>query len=155
MKLEKIVSIITNKPPAFVFAGLIYLVVVALLKWFVAPNLNAVLFVLGGILGIYFLDIAEAFIRISPSPFRSIVFAMLFAVAAFFVVSSSTGILARGLVLTIHLMLLMLQIGEWQHRGNLNSWYEMVADVIPPKTQLLLLWLFGFVLFVNTLLFIR
>ena len=155
VKLDKIVSVVVNKPPTFVFAGLVYVVLVVILKWWMNPNVQSVLFLFGGIMGIYFLDIAELFTRLSPSPFRSIVFLLLFTITGFFVVSSSTGVVGRGLVLTLHLMLLLLQTGEWKTRGNLNSWYLMVADAVPERTQLILLVLFGLFLIINTYLFIR
>lgn len=133
--MEKLRAIISRKPLLFVIIFLVYLILVALLKWRVAQGLPTLWFGIGGILGIYFLDIAEIVFNVAPSPFRSIVFQTLFILVGIFVVTSSGSFLAAGLVLSIYLTLLLWQLGEWRLRGNLNSWYTLVAQPVPASIQ--------------------
>jgi len=153
--MEKIIGIIQNKPPLYALAGLIYILVSGLIKWQFNPPPDALLFVMGGVLGVYFLDVAEVFFRLSPSPFRTIIFVASFAIVSFFVVTSSVSVLARGLVLTLHLMIMLLQISEWRAVGNLNSWYRDIAAPVSPGIQKNILIFFGILFTVETYLFLR
>ncbi len=153
--MDKIVQIINRKPVLFVALALIYIAFVGFLKWWTAPPWEALWFMAGGMLGIYFLDIAELFFNLTPSPFRSIVFAAAFALVSFFVVTSSGSLLASGLVLSICLTLILWQLGEWQLRGNLNGWYQMVAGPVDQTVQRWGIALFIVLFIVETYLFIR
>lgn len=153
--MNRIIEIIQRKPLLFFIVSLVYLVLVGFLKWGMTPSADAIYFAIGGVLGIFFLDIAEVFFNLTPSPFRTIVFVAGFAVISFFVISSTNSLLGKGLVLSLYLTLLLWQIGEWQVRGNLESWYRMVAGSVRVTTQQ---WItFGFlVLFlVETYLFVQ
>ena len=105
--------------------------------------------------GVYFLDIAEVFFRLNPSPFRSVVFAAAFALVSLFIVTSSGSVLASGLVLSVYLTLILWQIGEWGIQGSVGSWYKMVEGPVAIQTQKLLLVGFIVVFLLNTFLFIR
>ena len=153
--MEKIVQIINRKPILFVVVSLVYIAAVGFLKWRTAPPWESLWFVGGGMLGIYFLDIAEVFFALSPSPFRSVVFAAAFALVSFFVVTSSGSLLASGLVLSLYLALILWQIGEWQVRGNLVSWYQMIAGPVDQNIQRWGVVLFVILFIVETYLFIR
>ena len=153
--MKKILDIFQRKPPVLVLVGLIYLLAAGFLKWRLHPPVDALYFVGGGFLGIYFLDAAEIFFHLTPSPFRSIVFVGLYTIVSLFVVTSSSSFIARGLVLMVHLMLFLLQLFEWQKAGNLSSWYQMVVGTVSTRTQELLLAAFGLVFFAETYLFVR
>ncbi|KKU87378.1 MAG: hypothetical protein UY16_C0029G0017 [Candidatus Gottesmanbacteria bacterium GW2011_GWA2_47_9] len=153
--MDKIVQIINRKPVFFVAIALIYIALVGFLKWWTAPPWESLWFVGGGMLGIYFLDIAEVFFALSPSPFRSIVFAAAFALVSFFVVTSSGSLLASGLVLSLYLALVLAAIGEWQVRGNLTSWYQMIEGPVDQNIQRWGMVLFVVLFIVETYLFIR
>lgn len=153
--MQKILEIIQRKPPHYILIGLVYLLAVGMLKWHLVPPVDSLWFLGGGILGIFFLDAAEVFFNIRPSPFRSIIFVALFALVSFFVVSSSASFLARGMILTLYITLLLLQIDEYRKCGNLESWYKMVSGAVSLGTQQLFLVAFGFVFFVETYMFIR
>jgi hypothetical protein len=84
-----------------------------------------------------------------------VVFGALFAAVAFFVVTSSTGTIGSGLVLSLYLQMLLWQIGEWRVNGNVNSWYRMVAGPVLPSTQRLILIVSAVVFFTETFIFIR
>jgi len=148
-------QIISRKPLLFLFVSLGYLIVVGLLKWFIHPPLTAVWFILGGVIGVYLLDTAEVFFAITPSPFRSIVFAGAFVILSLFIVTSSNAILADGLVLTLYLTMLLWQLGEWQITGNLNTWYRMIEGPVSVPLQKWGMILFAVLFFVETLLFLR
>ncbi|OGG12028.1 hypothetical protein A2Z00_03275 [Candidatus Gottesmanbacteria bacterium RBG_13_45_10] len=153
--MGNIVTIIKRKPATFLFISLGYLVLVGFLKWNIHPPLSMVWYLIGGLFGVYFLDIAEVFFHLVPSPFRTIVFAIGFMGVSLFIVTSSGSLLASGLVLSLYLTLMFWQIGEWQLHGNLNDWYRMIASPVTPVMQQLLLVGFIVVFFVETLSFIR
>lgn len=148
-------QIVARKPAFFVVVSLGYLVVVGLLKWFIHPSLETLWFIFGGVIGVYLLDAAEVFVAITPSPFRSIVFAGAFVILSLFIVTSSNAILADGLVLTLYLTMLLWQIGEWQMVKNLNSWYRMVAGPVSVSLQRWGMIIFAVLFVVETCLFLR
>lgn len=152
--MDKIKELIARKPRVFVYIAGAYLLVVILFKWLVHPSLDVLWFVLGGAIGIYFLDGAEQFFALNPSPFRSVVFQALFAVVAFFVVTSSTSVIGSGLVLSLFLQMLLQQIGELRLSTNLDSWYSMVAGSVDTRTQRAILVLSGVVFLIETYIFI-
>lgn len=133
--MDTIAALIRQKPRIFVYISCVYLLIVIVAKWLLHPSLDALWFFSGGLIGIYFLDAAELFFALNPSPFRSIVFGALFAVVTFFVVTSSTSAIGTGLVLSLFLQLLLWQVGEWNMAGNVNSWYAMVAGPVSLSAQ--------------------
>lgn len=153
--MKEILEIIQKKPAVFAWSGVAYIILLGLLKWRITPPPGAVLFLAGGALGIYFMDAAEVFFHLVPSPFRTIVFNALFVAVSFFIVTSSGSLLAMGLVLSLYLSFVLSQIGEWKLLGNLNSWYRM--GVMPPAVavQKWLLVLFVMLFVVETVLFLR
>lgn len=153
--MDAVRKILQKKSPFFLLVTIVYLLLVACSKWTIHPTVNTLLFLAGGIIGIYFLDVAEAVFNVSPSPFRSIVFVLLFALVGFFVVTSSGSFLASGLVLSMFLTIVLWQAGEWAVVKNLNSWYRILADPVPVRAQL---WIFiglCIVFFMETFFFIR
>jgi hypothetical protein len=153
--MDKVKDIIRKKPQLFLLSTLFYVIVTGFVKWQVHPPIEALWYVIGSGLGIYFLDFAEAVFGLSPSPFRSIVFAAAFAGVSFFIVSSSGSVLATGLVLSVYLALILRQIGELYALGTLTSWYTMIAS--PVSVQFQKYGLAAFLLFfvIQTVLFIR
>lgn len=155
MNLDKIREIIRRKPTFFIIASLIYILSTAALHWGKSPNLDTLLYILGGMLGIVFLDIAEVFFQLNPSPFRSMLFFAAFIGVSFFIVSSSGSALAGGLVLSLYLTLLIWQIGEWRLQSSLNSWYRMIALPIDHTVQRNILIGTIIIFFIETLVFVR
>ena len=155
MNIEKIQEIIRRKPLFFLLVSLGYLVLTGFLKWSIHPTIATGIFIAGGLVGVYFLDIAEVFFRLTPSPFRSVVFAACFVGVSLFVVTSSGSMLASGLVLSLYLSLVLWQLGEWQIQGNLASWYRLVAGAVSIQVQQLILVVFIMGFFIETFLFIR
>lgn len=153
--MDKVGEIIRKKPLVFLVVSVVYALGVGVLKWKLTPPRVAFFYLLGGLVGVYFLDCAEAFFRLKPSPFRSVVFMALFSMVSFFVVTSSGSLFATGLVLSLYLSLLLWQIGEWRVMGSLHSWYRMVAGPVTVNTQRWLLIAFVGIFFVETYLFIR
>ncbi len=153
--LDKAVEILNRKPLLFSASSAVYLIAAVFLKWYIRPPMAAAWFLAGGAIGIYFLDFAEAFFNLNPSPFRSIVFAALFSVVSFFVVTSSGSFVGSGLVLSLYLSLIMWQLGEWRLKGNLNTWYTMVAGPVTIRAQQWGMVLFIVVFCIETFLFIR
>jgi hypothetical protein len=153
--MEKIKAIIQRKPLLFLLISTAYLLLIGFLKWNVHPTAGSVTFLIGGLLGIYFLDIAEVFFALQPSPFRSIIFVAGLIIVSLFVITSSGSMLASGLVLSLFLTLLLWQVGEWELHKNLNDWYRMIAGPVDVKTQQWILWATVVICIVETFLFIR
>jgi len=153
--MDKVKVIIHQKSRVYVYVTLAYLLSVGLFKWVVHPSLDALWFFLGGAIGIYFLDTAEVFFALFPSPFRSVVFSVLFAIVAFFVVTSSSGTIGSGLVLSVYLQMILWQIGEWKLTGQTNSWYRMVSDPVSVSSQKSIFIGFGIVFLILSYLFVR
>lgn len=153
--MDKIKEILRRKPSEFLIASVFYLLVVIAVKWWIHPTLSTLFFLTGGLLGLYFLDIAEVVFSVHPSPFRTIVFVVLFAVVSLFVITSSGSMLAIGLVLSIFLTILLWQIGEWTLTKNLNTWYRMLADPVSISVQRIILYISGIVFLIETIIFIR
>ena len=144
-----------RKPFIFLLISLGYLVVVGFAKWFLHPVWSTLWFMVGGMIGIYLLDAAEKFTKITPSPFRSIVFAGAFVVVSLFIVTSTNNMLADGLVLSLFLRMLLWQLGEWQMLKNLNSWYRMIEGPVSLSLQKWGMMLFGALFLIETLIFLR
>lgn len=152
--MDKVKALIRQKPTVFLLVTGAYLLSVVLWKWLLHPSFDAVWFVIGGGIGIYFLDAAEQFFALNPSPFRSVVFQALFAVVAFFVVTSSTSVMGSGLVLSLFLQMILWQVGEWKLTGNLHSWYRMVAGTLDARTERVILVVSVIIFLVETYIFI-
>ena len=153
--MDKLKQIVTSKPLWIVLLIFAYIVILGILKWQLKPDITTVYYLLGGIVGIYFMDAAEEAFSIHPSPFQSIIFVVLFGVVSFFVITSSGNMFASGLVLSLFFTLLLDQAQEWQERKNLDRWYSLVSSPPPIRTQQWIV--LGTVLFLvlETVLFIR
>ncbi len=152
--MDKILAIVKRKPPLFLILSLGYLILVGLLKWQIHPPIGAFLFLLGGAIGVYFLDGAEVFFALNPSPFRSIVFVGAFVIVSLFVSTSSGSLLAQGLVFSLYLTLILWQVGQWQYSGNLNDWYVMIATPVSVTVERWGLILFTLIFLIETALFL-
>ena len=155
MNLEILKEIIRRKPQFFLIASLGYLLVTAFIKWGLSAEIGTLLYILGGITGIYFLDLAEVFFHLNPSPFRSMVFVGAFVIVSLFITTSSNAMEASGLVLSLYLTLVLWQVGQWQIHGNLDSWYTQVAGKISLPVQRAILIGFVLIFVFQTFLFIR
>lgn len=152
--MDKLKQILTSKPRWIVFLIFAYILVLGLLKWRLTPTLSTVYYLIGGLFGIYFMDIADAIFAVKPSPFQSIIFMVLFGVVSFFVVTSSGSMFASGLVLSLYFSLLLAQADEWQEYKHLNRWYALVRT--PPSVRAQRWIVLGTVLFLvlETVIFI-
>ncbi len=153
--MDNLNRLIRSKPTIFLIISGVYLLGCILLKWGVHPTFDILWFATGGVIGIYFLDAAELFFHLTPSPFRSVVFLTLFTIVGLFVVTSSGSPLASGLVLSLFLQMLLWQIGEWRVVGNLSSWYQMIAGPVPARIQQILLFVFAGIFLLETYFFIK
>ncbi|MBI4066546.1 hypothetical protein HY411_02410 [Candidatus Gottesmanbacteria bacterium] len=153
--MDKVMEIIRKKPLMFLVVSVAYALGVGILKWKIVWPPQAFLYFGGAILGVYFLDAAELFFRLTPSPFRSIVFMAAYTLVSFFIVTSSGSFVGSGLVLSLYLSLILWQVGELQIVGNLNSWYRMVAGPVNVSVQRWILFVFIVFFLIETFLFIR
>lgn len=155
MNLDTVKQIVARKPLLFLILSLGYLLLVGFLKWNIHPDIGTLLYLIGGIIGVYFLDIAEVFFRLNPSPFRTVVFLAGFVIVSLFIVSSSGSMISAGLVLSMYLSLILWQIGEWELNKNLQNWYRMVAGSVSVRTQQIVLYVFILIFLIETGLFLR
>jgi len=153
--MQKLLSFLRSKPAFFFWLTLSYIVFVYLVVWNIHPVGNAALFIGGSLIGMYFLEAAERFFHLDPSPFRSIVFVVLFSAVSFFVITSSVSYVASGLVLTIFLTLMLWQFGELATIKNLNRWYLMLADPVKTRTQIIILYTQLVFFILQTIIFLR
>jgi len=160
MKLN--ISQIDLKPPVKlteVFLGkivftLIYLLSLTFLRWRMNFKGEILFFLGGGILGVYFLDLAEAIFKRgvgesgAPSSFKNVLFQAIFVPFSLFVLTSSGSLFGAGLVLSIFLNMLFEQGKELKATGNLNSWFRIIKRDFSLGTQrfyfLLMLGIFVF-----------
>ncbi len=153
--MGKFIFVILRKPLPLVLVNLAYLLAAGFLKWWISPPLGAIWFIVGGVIGIYFLDLTEYFFKLSPALLHSIVFEALFVVVSFFIITSSGGWLEGGLVLSLYLTMLTAKLKEWRTTGSLNSWFQMVDETVSISTQQGLLAIFGLIFLMETYLFIK
>jgi len=127
--------------PSKLFITLIYLIFLTIFHWGLKPDFSILLFLGGGIFGVYFLDLAEQFFKSSPSlttsgsPFRNVLFQVVLVILTLFVLTSSGSLFGAGLVLSIALGMLLEERLEWRSQGNLNSWFWIVRRDFPLQTQ--------------------
>lgn len=153
--MNQVTAIIKRKPAIFVVVAVVYAILTFLIRWGMGFSWNIPIYFLGIFLGIFSLDAAEEFFQLKPSPFRNIAFCAGFVMVSLFIITSSGSALASGLVLSLHLTLLLSQIGEWEIRKNLDSWYGIMEKSVSPTYQEWGMILFAFLFLVETLLFIR
>jgi len=153
--MDKIKAIVRSKPTWVVLLIFVYILILGILKWGLSPDMTTVLYLFGGLFGVYFMDFADLIFNLNPSPFRSGIFLVLFGVVSFFVVTSSGSMFAIGLVLSLYFTLLLLQAEEWQESGNLNAWYTLMKELPPVKIQQWVVFGSAFLLVIETLIFIR
>lgn len=127
------VKIKTNKKVLII--SLIYLIFLSLFHWNFRPSLEILFFLAGGLLGVYFLDLADVLFKISPSPFKNILFQAIFVPFSLFVLTSSGSLFGIGLVLSIFGNMLFGQWQEFGRSGNIGSWFWIVKSDFNPRTQ--------------------
>lgn len=152
--MKTLIRILSRKPTIYLLTTVIYLLLTTILKW-PSFNINILWYALGGLLGVYFLDIAETFFHLTPSPFRTVLFLGAFLVVSTFIITSSGSFIAKGLVLSLYIQLLLLQFGEWRIMKSLSGWYRMISPPVPVRFQLIGLYIFAILFFIETFLFIR
>jgi hypothetical protein len=128
--MDRLIQIIRKKPFLHVLAPCIFLVCAGFFKWTIHPTWMTLFFALGGIMGIYFLDFAEEFANINPSPFRSILFFGGLGVVMLFIVTSSGSAFTSGLVFSVYLTLLLWFIRDFMKDGDTNRWFTQLADPV-------------------------
>ncbi|MBI4999543.1 hypothetical protein HZB97_02110 [Candidatus Gottesmanbacteria bacterium] len=133
------------------------------MRWRLSPRLEILFFLGGGILGVYFLDLAEMVFKISPlgvnprgepSPFKNVLFQTIFVPFSLFVLTSSGSLFGAGLILSIFLAMLLGQWQELSRSGNINNWFWIVKSDFPPKTQQIYFAVMSGIFILFTLMFI-
>jgi len=86
--------------------------------------------------------------------FHSLLFQIVLLVAAFFVLTSSAGLLGKGLVLALFLQTLISQFDEFLKTGGMDSWFWQLRLDMPSNFQALYLLLMFLIFFGFSLFFI-
>lgn len=131
MKWMVIINNILKKPPLFVLFPIGVLFVLLLLKWQLSFPFESLWFFIGGVIGIYILDIAEVLFDVHPSPFRSVFFMLALSIVTFYMVSSTREFLATGMCLLVLLEVLILYIIQWRRKQPLDQWYSLFLHGVP------------------------
>lgn len=117
-----------------------------ILRW------ELLLFLAGGILGVYFLDLAEMIIKQEKSPFKNVLFQAILAPFTLFMVTSSGSLFGSGLTLSIFLSLLFGQWREFKKTGSLDSWFWIIKTKFSaPNQRYYLLVVSGIFIFLSLL----
>ena len=132
---------------------LIYLLVLIFWHWGLQPSLGIIFFLAGGLVGIHFLDFADALFALSPSPFKNVLFQSIFVPFTLFVLTSSGSLFGAGLVLSIFLSMIYSQWLTSRQNGNLNSWFGVIKREIIVKNQQIYLWVMSGLFIFLSLLF--
>lgn len=153
--MDKAKQLLKAKPFSVLLYTGVYIVILGFLHWKLTPDITILYYLFGGLLGIYFMDIADLLFDIKPSPFHSVVFVALFAAVSFFVVTSSGNVFAIGVVLSLFFNLIYAQAREWMTRHDLSSWFTMVATPVSPQGQLWIMIATATILVFESIIFVR
>ena len=151
--MPKIIDEIKKKKRELMGTG-VYLLIVILLHWKLHPDLSILYFLAGGVLGVYFLDLADMLFKLNPSPYRNVFFQAGFIIMTLFVLTSSGSLFGAGLVFVIYLSMIMSQALELKEEGNLNGWFSLIKKEIDLKAQKIYLTLVSVIFLLLNLLFI-
>lgn len=154
MNGEKLKIRLQQKSPIAVGISLVYLFALLLLHWRFTFPVETIIFFVGGILGLFILDIVEVFIPWEPSPFRTMVFSILLSICGIYIITSTPEIIAKGLVLSLTLTILLLEWTDWQKNGNLTSWFQFFFGEVNLSVQLAILLGTSILLLVESVIFI-
>lgn len=106
--------------------GVMYVVATALIKWLAGDSWFVLIYILGAIIGFHLLDAVEHWVQIQPSPYRTLLFQAVFGVVSIFVLTSSSGLLGKGVVLALGLRILIGQIVEVKEQKRFTTWFPNV-----------------------------
>ncbi len=112
-----------------------YLLLLILFHWQLNFDWSILFFLGGGILGVYFLDLADLVFKIEPKPYRNVFFQTAFILMTLFIITSSGSLMGAGLVLSIYLNMILSQFKEIQEKGNLDEWFKLIKREVDIKTQ--------------------
>lgn len=154
--MEKIKRIILNKKAEEVLLTAVYTAAIVLVKWGIKPSWDMLWFVIGATIGLFLFEIGEELFKITPSPFRSILFYAGFLAVAVFVVTSSGNPIVTGLILAMYIDMADILIREWHQNGKLDqSWFNQLNLEISAVNQRNLIYLYLGVFVFLTFQFIR
>jgi hypothetical protein len=142
------------KPPFLVIIPTVYFLILIFIKWKLALPIDALWFFVGAMLGIFLLDIAEVYSNVNPSPFRSILFCGALLVLGFYIVTSTNEAIAKGLILSLLLTLVLYQYGEWLVKKNLDTWYALFIGSVPEIVEKIVLVIFTVLFVFESFLFL-
>lgn len=144
-------------PKQRILVGGVYLTILTVLRWGLKPDFGIIFFLMGGVLGIYFLEIAEKFFKVrlgEKSAFKNVLVQGVCLVLVFFVLTSSGSLFGSGMVLTLFLQMLFLQSQELKQTGNLNSWFWVIKTEVSPFRQKIYLSVISGIFILLNLLFV-
>lgn len=115
---------------------LLYLFIIVLLHWRFKISFDIIYFVAGGIMGVYFLDLADMVFKINPSPYRNVFFQAAFVLMTLFVLTSSGSLFGAGLVFSIYLSMITGQWLEIKKSGRIDGWFALIKTPIASASQI-------------------
>ncbi|HCM38085.1 MAG: hypothetical protein UV61_C0009G0055 [Candidatus Gottesmanbacteria bacterium GW2011_GWB1_43_11] len=108
--------------------------VTAFFHWRLSPNVNTILYLVGGVIGLYLLQIVEGVLKTSPQLLRFIPTQIIVTVLTLFVLTSSTNRLGQGLLLGLNLRLFHWQFLAFQ-TGSLGDWFRGLSSQLTLPQQ--------------------
>lgn len=145
---------IVKKPSLFVILPIVLFFVLLLAKWQLNLPFEALWFFVGGIVGIYLLDIVEEVFQLSPSPFRTIVFCIGLFILTFYLITSTREYLAKGLGLSLLCSLFLLYVNDWRVHHTSKEWFSFLFDSFDHTKERTVVGVFGIAILLLFLLFI-
>lgn len=145
---------ILKKPPFFVIVPIVYFFVMLFFKWQFQLPFEALWFFIGGILGIFLLDIVEEFFQLKPSPFRTVLFWIVLFILTIYLVSSTNEYIAKGISLSLLLTLSLLYVDHWRRYHETKEWFYLLFETTSTKIEKRVLYGFSIGLAIVSLFFV-
>ncbi len=145
---------ILKKPPIFVIVPIVYFFSMLFLKWQLQLPFEALWFFIGGILGIFLLDIVEEFFKLKPSPFRTVLFGIVLFILTIYIVTSTKEYIAKGISISLLLTLLLLYVDEWRSHHTTKEWFFLLFEATSTMLQRSVMYAFSIGLIIVSFLFV-
>lgn len=145
---------VLKKSPIFVIVPIVIFFSLLLFKWQLQLPFDALWFFIGGIVGLYVIDVVEELFQLNPSPFRTIVFSIILFVLTFYIITSTLEFFAKGISLSLLLSLCMHYVNDLRRQKSLRQWYMVISETPSPSINMLIGTVFVFAIVLLSFLFI-
>lgn len=134
------------------FIAVLYLAITIFLKWRIDVSWIVLLYVGGFAVGLNLIAFIEYILKTSRDVVKSFFAQLIIHVLTIFVLTSSTSLFGKGVMLGLHLEQLLILQSLLSQKGAFIGWFEPNAPT-PQMSTRMLQWLWG-VFIIYTLLFL-